>query len=221
MIDFKDYSLNWKAGVRDFERGQQDHIVARSLADRHLDQRRELGLHRARHLQDAGVPGAPADRHREQERQPAAEFWSAVRWHDSRRGAGNAARDGRMAQGEWRGHLRDHAVEDVWRGTDAGEGAAPSTTPIPSRTRRRIFASRRRASTVYAIGMACPKDGKATIHSLGWAHEGSSHSDRVGRAAWIDGQGHLDAGRGRAGSDAAGWRNCKYAYALKLTPAAK
>ncbi len=28
VIDFKDYSLNWKAGVRDFERGQQDHIVA-------------------------------------------------------------------------------------------------------------------------------------------------------------------------------------------------
>jgi len=28
VIDFKDYSLAWKAGVRDFERGQQDHIVA-------------------------------------------------------------------------------------------------------------------------------------------------------------------------------------------------
>ena len=28
VIDFKDYSLNWKAGVRDFERGQQDHIIA-------------------------------------------------------------------------------------------------------------------------------------------------------------------------------------------------
>ncbi len=27
VIDFKDYSLNWKAAVRDFERGQQDHII--------------------------------------------------------------------------------------------------------------------------------------------------------------------------------------------------
>ena len=28
VINFKDYSLNWKAAVRDFERGQQDHIIA-------------------------------------------------------------------------------------------------------------------------------------------------------------------------------------------------
>jgi alpha-L-fucosidase len=28
VINFKEYSMNWKAGVRDFERGQQDHILA-------------------------------------------------------------------------------------------------------------------------------------------------------------------------------------------------
>ena len=28
VIDFKDYSLNWKAATRDFERGQQDKIIA-------------------------------------------------------------------------------------------------------------------------------------------------------------------------------------------------
>ncbi len=30
-----------------------------------------------------------------------------------------------------------------------------------------------KGDTVYAIGMACPADGKATIQSLGWAHEGA------------------------------------------------
>jgi len=74
-------------------------------------------------------------------------------------------------------------------------------------------------STVYAIGMACPKDGKATIHSLGWAHEGKTipvgsiellgSTDKVN---WVQG---ADALTVTLPAGAA----CKYAYALKLTPA--
>ncbi len=35
-----------------------------------------------------------------------------------------------------------------------------------------------KGNTVYAIGMACPADGKATIHALGTAHEGAFHPRR-------------------------------------------
>jgi len=74
-------------------------------------------------------------------------------------------------------------------------------------------------TTVYAIGMACPKDGKATIHSLGWAHEGSSiaiakvellgSSDKV---VWTQGADALEVTLPTGAA-------CKYAYALKLTAA--
>jgi alpha-L-fucosidase len=78
-----------------------------------------------------------------------------------------------------------------------------------------------KGSTVYAIGMACPKDGKATIRSLGWAHEGSALSIATiellgsrGKVTWTQGANALDV---TLPSDAA----CKYAYALKVTPVAK
>jgi alpha-L-fucosidase len=69
--------------------------------------------------------------------------------------------------------------------------------------------------------MACPADGKATIHSLGWAHEGNSipiasvellgSQDKV---IWTQGADALEVTLPAGAS-------CKYAYALKLTPAAK
>jgi alpha-L-fucosidase len=67
--------------------------------------------------------------------------------------------------------------------------------------------------------MACPKDGKATIHSLGWAHEGKTipvgsiellgSTDKV---TWMQGAEALTVTLPVGAS-------CKYAYALKLTPA--
>ena len=78
-----------------------------------------------------------------------------------------------------------------------------------------------KGSTVYAIGMACPKDGKATIHSLGWAHEGASlpvakvellgSADKV---TWTQGAETLDVTLPSSAT-------CKYAYALKITAATK
>ena len=74
-----------------------------------------------------------------------------------------------------------------------------------------------KGNTVYAIGMACPADGKATIHALGTAHEGASlaignvellgSSDKVSLTQTADALDvTLPAGA-----------QCKYAYALKLT----
>ena len=73
----------------------------------------------------------------------------------------------------------------------------------------------------FCHGMACPKDGKATIRSLGWAHEGSALSiatiellGSTGKVTWTQGANALDV---TLPSDTA----CKYAYALKVTPVAK
>ena len=78
-----------------------------------------------------------------------------------------------------------------------------------------------KGSTVYAIGMACPKDGKATIHSLGWSHEGAALPigsaellGSAGKVTWTQG---ADALTLNLPPDAA----CKYAWVVKLAPAAK
>jgi hypothetical protein len=131
---------------------------ARHLADRYLDQQRKLGLHRARHLQDARVHRPPAVDIVSKNGNLLLNIRTQSRRHHSRRGAQHAARNGRMAQGKRRGHLRNHAMEDLRRGPDAGEGGA-STTPTPSPTRRRIFASR-------ALLPACMRRQKAAGKSV-------------------------------------------------------
>jgi alpha-L-fucosidase len=74
-----------------------------------------------------------------------------------------------------------------------------------------------KGSTVYAIGMACPADGKATIHALGTTHEGSSMAignvellGSTDKVSWTQTADALDV---TLPSNAA----CKYAYTLKLT----
>jgi len=78
-----------------------------------------------------------------------------------------------------------------------------------------------KGSTVYVLGMACPADGKANIHSLGWAHEGSSlpigSVELLGSSEKVTWTQAADVLSVTLPEGAA----CKYAYALKLTPAAK
>ena len=83
-------------------------------------------------------------------------------------------------------------------GPDPGERRSISRHGCQSPTPLRISASPPKGSTVYAIGMACPADGKASIHALGTAHEGASISIANVRIARLRRQGHLDAGRRRA-----------------------
>jgi alpha-L-fucosidase len=78
-----------------------------------------------------------------------------------------------------------------------------------------------KGANVYVLGMTCPADGKATIHSLGWAHEGASlpiaSVDLLGsteKVTWTQGAQSLEVTLPNGAA-------CKYAYALKLTPAAK
>ena len=78
-----------------------------------------------------------------------------------------------------------------------------------------------KGNSVYVIGMACPKDNKATIHSLGWAHEGAGFPianiellGSIEKVAWTQAATALEV---TLPANTA----CKYAYALKLTPAVK
>jgi alpha-L-fucosidase len=78
-----------------------------------------------------------------------------------------------------------------------------------------------KGTTVYAIGMACPANGRATIHSLGWAHEGSAIAiaqvELLGSSEKVNWTQGADALEVTLPTQAA----CNYAYALKLTAAAK
>jgi alpha-L-fucosidase len=74
-----------------------------------------------------------------------------------------------------------------------------------------------KGNTVYAIGMACPGDGKATIHALGTAHEGAAMAignvELLGSPEKVTFTQNADALNVTLPAGAA----CKYAYALKLT----
>jgi alpha-L-fucosidase len=78
-----------------------------------------------------------------------------------------------------------------------------------------------KGDTLYAIGMACPTDGKATIHALGTAHEGGAMPiagvQLLGSADNITFTQTADALNVTLPSNA----TCKYAYTLKLTRAGK
>jgi len=85
------------------------------------------------------------------------------------------------------------------------------------------FRFTQKGSAVYAIGMACPKDGRAklAIHSLGWAHEGAAvpvkSVELVGsneKLEWAQGAQALEV-------TLPAHVACEYAYALRITPAEK
>jgi alpha-L-fucosidase len=103
--------------------------------------------------------------------------------------------------------------------TQVTAGAFHDTDTKPYTTEDFRFTAK--GSDVYAIGMACPSDYKATIHSLGWAHEGASLP-----IANVELLGSTEKVRWTQGADALTvtlpeGAACKYAYALKLTSAAK
>ena len=74
-----------------------------------------------------------------------------------------------------------------------------------------------KGNTVYAIGMACPADGKGSIHALGTSHEGGSLA--IGNIELLGSSEKVSFTQTADSLDVtfpAGMQ-CKYAYALKLT----
>ena len=220
VIDFKDYSLNWKAGVRDFERGQQDHIVAdhwqtdTSISDKSwgyiehdtfkspqflIDQLIDIVSKNGNLLLNFGPKSDGTIPDEIRGRLLAMGAWLKV--------------DGDAIYGTTPWKIFGEGPTQVAAGAFHDTDTKPYTSDD--------FRFTAKGSTVYAIGMACPKDGKATIHALGWAHEGAALPianiellGSSGKVAWTQGADALTINLPEGTA-------CTYAYALKLTPAAK
>jgi len=220
VIDFKDYSMNWKAGVRDFERGQLDHIEAD-------------------HWQTDTSISDQSWGYIEHDTFKSPEFLVRQLVDIVSKNGNLLLNIGPRSDGtipdEVQTTLRDMGAwlkvngeaiyaTTPWRTfgegpTKIADGAFHDTDTKPYTPQDFRFTAK--GSTVYAIGMACPADGKAVIHSLGWAHEGSAipiaNVELLGSDGKVTFTQGADALEVTLPSNAA----CNYAYALKLTPAAR
>jgi len=220
VIDFKDYSLNWKAGTRDFERGQQDRIIADhwqtdtsisnaswGYIDNDTFKTPEFLVHQLVDIVSKN---------------------GNLLLNFGPRSDGTIPDEVRAAlleMGAWL-KVNGEAIygTTTWKSfgegpTQVKAGAFHDTDTKPYTVEDFRFTAR--GGNVYAIGMACPADGKASIHSLGWSHEGASipvgkvellgSSEKV---SWTQGANALEITLPAGAA-------CKYAYALKLTPAEK
>jgi alpha-L-fucosidase len=220
VINFKDFAINHKAGVLDFERGQQDHIVSdhwqtdTSISDASWGYIEHDTFKTPAFLVDQLVDIVSKN--------------GNLLLNFGPRSDGTIPDEVRatlLEMGAWL-KVNGEAIYATTPWKTFGEGPTQvqagsfhdtDTKPYTAED----FRFTAKGSTVYAIGMACPKDGKATIRSLGWAHEGSALSIATiellgsrGKVTWTQGANALDV---TLPSDTA----CKYAYALKVTPVAK
>jgi alpha-L-fucosidase len=220
VVDFKDYSLNWKAGTRDFERGQLDKIIPD-------------------HWQtDTSISNASWG-YIEHDTFKSPEFLVHQLVDIVSKNGNLLLNFGPRSDGTIPDEVRNTLLEmGAWLKVN-GE-AIYATTPWktfgegPTQVKAGAFHDTdtkpytaddfrftAKGATVYAIGMACPADHKATIHSLGWAHEGSSMPiakvELLGSGDKVTWTQAADALSITLPADA----TCKYAYSLRLTPAEK
>ena len=220
VINFKDYALDWKAGVRDFERGQQDRIVAdhwqtdTSISDKSWGYIEHDTFKTPEFLVHQLVDIVSKN--------------GNLLLNFGPRSDGTIPEPVRAALLEMGAWLKVNGdaiyATTPWKSFGEGPtqvtgGAFHDTDTKPYTAQDFRFTAK--GANVYVIGMACPADGKASIRSLGWAHEGSSL-----HIASVELIGSADKVTWTQGADALeialpGGAECKYAYALKLTPAAK
>lgn len=216
VIDFKDYSLNWKAATRDFERGQQDKIIAD-------------------HWQtDTSISNASWG-YIEHDTFKSPEFLVHQLVDIVSKNGNLLLNFGPRSDGtipdEVQNTLREmgswlkvngEAIYGTTTWKTFGEGptkvvggAFHDTDTKPYTPEDFRFTAK--GNAVYAIGMACPTDGKGTIHALGTAHEGGSlavgNVELLGSTEKVSFNQTADALEVTLPAGA----KCKYAYALKLT----
>jgi alpha-L-fucosidase len=212
VIDFKDYSLNWKAGVRDFERGQQDKIIAD-------------------HWQtDTSISNASWG-YLEHDTFKSPEFLVHQLIDIVSKNGNLLLNFGPRADGtipdEIQNTLREMGAwlkvngdaiyaTTPWKTYGEGPtkvvaGAFHDTDTKPYTAEDFRFTAK--GDTVYAIGMACPADGKGTIHSLGSSSLAISNVELLGSTEKVTWNQTADVLAVTLPSGAA----CKYAYSLKLT----
>jgi len=220
VIDIKDNDLNWKAGARDFERGAQDHI----LPD---------------HWQtDTSISDASWG-YIEHDTFKTPEFLVHQLVDIVSKNGNLLLNFGPRSDGtipdEVQATLREMGAwlkvngEAIYATTPwktFGEGPTQVKAGAFHDTETKGYTTEdfrftAKGASVYAIGMTCPTDGKATIHSLGWAHEGAvlpiasvGLLGSTAKVTWTQGAQALEVTLPAGAA-------CKYAYALKLTPAAK
>ncbi|UWZ84692.1 alpha-L-fucosidase [Occallatibacter riparius] len=212
VIDFKDYSLNWKAGVRDFERGQQDHIIAdhwqtdTSISNKSwgyiendtfkspeflVHQLVDIVSKNGNLLLNFGPrsDGTIPDEIQNTLREMGA--WLKVNG------------EGIYGTTPWKtyGEGPTKVVAGAFHDTD--------TKPYTAED----FRFTTKGSTVYAIGMACPQDGKGTIHSLGSSSLPIGNVELLGSTSKVTWNQTAEALEVTLPAGA----SCKYAYTLKLT----
>jgi len=220
VLNFKDYAVNWKAGVRDFERGQQDRIVEdhwqtdTSISDASWGYIEHDTFKTPAFLVDQLVDIVSKN--------------GNLLLNFGPKPDGTIPDEVQATLKEMGGWLKvnGEAIYGTRPWKSFGEGPTQVKAGAFHDTDTKPFTSEdfrftAKGATVYAIGMACPKDGKAAIHSLGWAHEGAAlpvgsvellgSSDKV---TWTQGAEALEVTLPAGAA-------CKYAYALKLTAAAK
>ncbi len=225
VINFKDYAMDYPAAVQDFERGQQDHIVPQhwqtdtSISDKSWGYIEHDTFKTPDFLVRQLVDIVSKNGNLLLNFGPRSDGTIPDEVQTTLR-----------AMGAWL-KVNGEAIYGTTPWTTFGEGptkveagAFHDTDTKPYTPEDFRFTAK--GGTVYAIGMACPAKsgeiaGKAVIHSLGWAHEGASlpvasitllgSNEKV---AWTQG---ADALAVTLPADTV----CTYAYALKLTPAAK
>jgi alpha-L-fucosidase len=213
VIDFKDYSLDWKAGVRDFERGQQDRIIAD-------------------HWQtDTSISNASWG-YLEHDTFKSPEFLVHQLIDIVSKNGNLLLNFGPRSDGtipdEVQNTLREMGAwlkvngeaiysTSPWKTYGEGPtrvvgGAFHDTDTKPYTPEDFRFTTK--GENVYAIGMACPPDGKAVIHSMGSASLPVADVELLGSSDKVTWNQATDALEVTLPAGA----TCKYAYALKLSP---
>ena len=220
VIDFKDYSLNWKAAVRDFERGQQDKIIAD-------------------HWQTDTSISDKSWGYIENDTFKSSEFLVHQLIDIVSKNGNLLLNFGPKSDGTIPDEIRTRLLDmgawlkvngesiygtTPWKiygegPTKVVAGAFHDTDTKPYTAEDFRFTAK--GDTVYAIGMACPADGKGTIHALGTASPEAFSSvtsvELLGSREKVTWRQTADALELTLPPGAA----CKYAYALKLTPGTK